>query len=145
MSGVFFNDGASTGPTDRTGDVSAYLILLKDAAGNNRIHPGVQRCGNAACTPIENIGGGQFTTTWALDTPLTVKLLWEQAEAKFRYVVNGETKEIPYPAGMTVAGPPKGNELKRIWLLNLTENCTEARKKAKMEALFDNVQVRRLP
>jgi hypothetical protein len=144
LNGSFFNDGSSTGVNDRTGDIHVFLIIVKDASGANRIIAGIQRCQNASCNPIANLGGTQFATTWAVNVPVTVKLLWQKDQGMFRFVANGEVKDIFYPVGITEGGPPVLDS-KQVWLLNFVENCTEGRKKGSIDALIDDVQVRRQP
>ena len=145
INGTFFNDGSSTGPSDRTGDIQVYLILLKNpATGGNTINVGVQRCGSPTCSPFENLAGGQFATPWSLHVPVAVKVIWQEAEQRFRFVANGETKDVPYPAGIEPAAPP-AFDFKQAHLLNFVKNCTESRKKGKIEAVFDQFEVRRQP
>jgi hypothetical protein len=144
LSGRFFNDGTSTGVNDQAGDVQAFLIIVKDGFGNNRINAGLQRCTNAACSSQSGIGGSQFTTTWLPNVALAVKLVWQNANGKFRFVVNSEVQDIFYPVGLTAAGPPV-RDTKQVFVLNQVENCTAGRKKAKMDALIDQVKVSRQP
>jgi hypothetical protein len=144
LNGTFFNDGSSTGAGDRTGDIQVYLILLKRPSGPNQISAGIQRCQNASCNVFENLAGTAFTTTWALGAPVSVRLLWQRDQGLFRFVANGEVKEMPYPAGVADAGPPVA-DFKQVQVLNFVENCTSDRKKGRIDALLDGVLVRRQP
>jgi hypothetical protein len=145
LNGTFFNDGSSTGPNDRTGDIQVYLILLKNpATGRNTINVGIQRCTTPTCSPFENIGGAQLATTWAENAPVAVRLVWQQAEQRFRFVANGEQKDLAYPAGIAPVAPPVF-DFKQVQVLNFAENCQAARTTAKIDAVFDQIEVRRQP
>ena len=143
-SGNYFNDGSSTGPTDGTGDIGAFLQVQKDNDGGNRIVTGIFRCTSATCSTSTTELFSVFATTWTLNTPVPFKIVWQKDQARFRVVANGEVKDLLYPAGISVAGPPVLN-FKNLRAENTVENCTTGAKKARMDALFDNIAVRRQP
>jgi hypothetical protein len=72
------------------------------------------------------------------------KITWHTSEGKFKFVANGEVQDLFYPVGLTVGGPPILN-FKNIRVDSIAENCTSGRKKVRVDALFDNVEVRRQP
>jgi hypothetical protein len=73
-----------------------------------------------------------------------VRIVWREAAGKFRFVANGEVRDVFYPVGITAAGPPV-RDFKQLDVRNFVENCTKKRKRAVMDALFDDVQVERQP
>src|SRR5262245_12322697 len=89
-----------------------------------------------------------FTTTWALNTPLTLKIVWNEAGNKVTFTVTDPetllTEVVPifYPTTFPV---PPITDLKSVRLLNDVEKCNGSRKSVVMDALFDNVNVRRAP
>jgi hypothetical protein len=143
-SGNYFNDGSSTGPSDGTGDIGGFLQFQRDNDGGKRIVAGLFRCTNATCGTSTTLVSTGFTATWTLNAPQQFKIVWQQDEGKIRFVVNNEVKDVFYPAGLVVAGPPVLN-FKNLRVDNTVENCTSGRKKAAMDVLFENVQVRRQP
>jgi hypothetical protein len=147
---AFFNDGSSPGAGDRTGDILAVFELQKIRNGSNAIVATVNRCGNPGCSPGSTpiVSPTTFTTTWALDAPLTLKIVWNEAGNKVTFTVTDpltlSTEAVPifYPATFPV---PPISDLKSVRLLNDVENCLGNRMNAVMDALFDNVNVRRAP
>jgi hypothetical protein len=149
--GWFFNDG-SGGASDRTGNILASLKLYRGADGVNRIGADVTRCTDAACSATAAaVPGATFSTLWVLGTPLDVTLAWEQASGKFTFTVANpatlatESKDVVYLGTVTDAGPPTVGGFNSLNVLNTVKNCSPVRKRVLMDALFDNVQVRRQP
>ena len=153
--GAFFNDGSSGGAGDRTGDIIAVFELQRRKDGTNRIVATVNRCPNSGCTPGSNpiaVTGNPaaLTTTWDANTPLTLKMVWNQAGGKFAFTVTNpvtlatETVATTYTPTITQGGPPV-SDIKSVRLLNDVENCSGDRKSVSMDALFDNVNFRRVP
>src|SRR5437762_8667856 len=110
--GAFFNDGTSAAAGDRTGDIVAHIQVQKERNGANRIVASVNRCPNAACTPssvplpLAN-NPAVFAATWSLDTPLILKLVWDDVNGKFKFTVTDpltvatEPKSIDYSGTVT--------------------------------------------
>jgi len=151
--GFFFNDGSGS-PTSLIGNIAAFLQLQQDKDGSRSIAAFLLRCDVDSCStaPVIAMTGNPvvFTTTWSLNTPLNLKIIWDDANGKFKFKVTNpataatETKSIVYQ-GVTNAGPPTFFDTKQVRVQNTAENCTASRKRAFMDALFDNVKVQRLP
>ena len=152
--GWFFNDGAG-GPGNATGNILAALHVQKDNDGVNRIEADLYRCPNPDC-----IGGlliplsgnpATFATTWSPNVALNLKLVWDQANGRFKFTVtdpltlDAEVQIITYAGTVTDAGPPTSFDFKAVRVQNYVENCTAARKMSKMDAVFDNIKVKRVP
>jgi len=153
--GTFFNDGSSTGSSDRTGDILAVFELQKRKDGSTLLLAEINRCTNAACSPGStpiNVAGNPavFNTDWTLNSPLTLRMVGNQVGGKFAFTVTdplslaSETIPIIYAGTLTPAGPPV-SDVKSLRLLHDVENCNGNRKSVSMDALFDNVNVRRVP
>jgi hypothetical protein len=152
--GFFFNDGAG-GVGNATGNILASLNVQKDNDGVNRIYAHLNRCTATDCAtsaPVTLAGNPvTFTTTWSPNAPLTLKLVWDQVNGKFKFIVTDpvtlatEVQKIVYLGTVTDAGPPTNFDFKAVRVQNNVENCTAARKMSKMDALFDNVKVKRVP
>jgi len=154
--GAFFNDGSSTGPSDRTGDIIAVFVLEKAPGGVNRIGASVNRCPNATCSPGSSVitsipaNPATFATTWTLGQPLVLKLVWNPLVGQFTFTVKNpttqqtEAKNIVYSPNVSDTAPPT-LDFKSVRLLNRVENCASGRKRVQMEARFDTVEVMRQP
>jgi hypothetical protein len=154
--GAFFNDGTSTGPSDRTGDIIAVFVLEKAPGGVNRIGASVNRCPNATCSPGSSVIGSlpanpaTFATTWSLGQPLILKLIWNPIVGQFTFTVKNpttqgtEAKSIVYSPSVSDAASPV-LDFKSVRVLNRVENCASGRKRVQMEARFDAVEVMRRP
>jgi hypothetical protein len=149
--GWFFNDGTSSGPTDDTGNIIAGIQLAKEADGSNQIQTFVQRCTNASCGTVANIGGPVLTTTWSPDMPLIAKVVWDQANGKFTFAVTDpvtlavESAEVVYQGVVADAGPPANGDFHQVRVQNSVKNCSIGRKEVSMDALFNAVKVLRAP
>jgi hypothetical protein len=146
MGGFFFNDGSSTGASDQTGNVNANIFVqLHPNGGERKISYNAYRCLTVNCSSVENFpgGGASFTTGWDFDVPVTLKLVWQPANKRFRFNVNGaEVKDLGYTLSDT-AGPVNDNKF--IGVSNFVHNCTAGRKRGEVEAVFDQVKVNRQP
>ena len=85
-----------------------------------------------------------FTATWAVNEVVNVKVVWNEAAGKFSFAAKGETHDVFYPVGVVDNGPPL-NDFKALRVSNFVENCNGAYKKGRMDALFDDFQVKRQP
>jgi hypothetical protein len=152
--GWFFNDG-STGSSDETGNIIAGLQLQKEANGSNQIAPFVQRCENSTCSSVSNpalTGNGvAFSAHWSLDSPLVLKLVWDQADGKFTFSIRdpvaltSESHAVVYQGTITDAGPPVPGDFRHVRVQNSVKNCSTGRKQVLMDAFFDNIKVQRAP
>lgn len=151
LGGWFFNDGGG-GASNRTGNILAFLKLLRGADGLNRIEGNVTRCADAACGATTSpIPAASLSTRWSLGTPLILEVVWNQPNGKFTFTVTNpatlaaESKDAVYQGTITDAGPPTVGGFNALQVLNTVKNCSPARKRVATDALFDNVQVRRQP
>lgn len=151
--GWFFNDGTSGGPGDATGNVIAGLQLIQGADGIKRISPLLQRCLDPACNNGSSnaVVPTPFDTLWALNTPLILEFTWEPGDSKFTYTVTNpvtlatESHDFVYQGTFANTGPPTLGGFDALDVRHNVENCTTARKRLLIDALFDNVQVQRQP
>jgi len=151
--GWFFND--SPGAIDNTGNILAGLQLQKDADGVNRINPFVQRCETGTCSTVSNpvlTGNGvAFTATWSLNSPLILKLVWDQANGKFTFAIKdpvaltSESHDIVYQGILADVSPPVPGDFRQLRAQNSVKNCSTGRKQVLMDALFDKIKVQRAP
>jgi len=151
--GAFFNDGSGS-VGNRTGDVIVLFNVQKDEGGVNRIVASVNRCPDSACASsnaINTLAGNPavFTTTWALNTPVALRLVWDDVIGAFKFTANAgtpgaEMKVISYAGLVTEFGPPI-SDFKSVRILNVAENCNGTRKSTAMKVLFDQVMVKRQP
>ena len=154
ISGWFFNDGSSTGPTDDTGNIRVGLQLSKEADGSNQVQGFVLKCADSTCATSvipAGITWPTFTTTWTAGAPLVLKVRVDRTNGKFRFLVRDpatlavETAVVDYLGIVNDNGPAVNGDLKYIRLLNNVKNCTGDRKQVVMDALFDNINVERAP
>lgn len=151
MFGYFFNDG-SGGPDNRTGNVNAFVGLIRTGDGLNRIRAGVQRCVTANCSTLGTVVPEIFfTMPWALNAPLDLEIAWDPANDKFIITATNpdtsatEVRDLVYQGIVTDTDPPAVFTTNALQVQNSVKNCGGARKRVTTEALFDNVQVRRQP
>jgi hypothetical protein len=150
--GWFFNDGSGPGGADDTGNVFASIQLTKEADGSNKVQVFMGKCTNATCsTSIVPAGvtTPTLTTTWTVNTPLILKMRWDRANGKFKFLVKdpatqaSETAVIDYLGFVSDNGAPTNFDLKALRTQNNVKNCSGDRKQVMMNALFDNVNVQR--
>jgi len=149
---AFFNDGTSPAAGDTTGDILGIIELRKNRNGTNTVFASVNRIpvdGSPGSNPIAVPGNPvTFNTTWSIDSPLVLQMQWNQVGGKIKFVVTGaqttETVNITYTGTVAEAGPPI-SDFKSVRLRNTAENCLGDRKRTMMDALFDNINVKRVP
>jgi hypothetical protein len=148
--GWFFNDGSGSA-TDRTGNILAGTQLFRGADGINRIEGNISRCLDAGCATTAFVAGASFSTPWSLNTPLVLEFVWNAALGKFVFTVTNpqtlatESKDVVYQGLVNNAGPPTVGGFNALQATNSVKNCSSARKRVVMDALFANVQVQRQP
>lgn len=142
LTGSFFNDGSSTGPGDRTGDILAVMQKRLDHNGN-QITVSLSRCTEPGCPTSTLLSSFTFTSTWTPGRAHTLRLEWDAAGNRFLFTVNpGKSSEestaLTYTASDSL--PPVVN-FKQIRAQNRAANCLSERKKVVMQALFDTVKL----
>ena len=140
--GFFFNDGSSTGPNDRTGDIIAGMNKDLDRDGRSTV-AFIARCLDAACVSSPTVVSRVFEKTWSPRLPDTLQLQWDRDGHQFLFAVNPgtageETAALSYTASEAL---PAVLALKAIRASHSAANCTEARKKVSITAAFDDVLV----
>lgn len=140
--GAFFNDGSSTGPSDRTGNILAGIQKHLDLNGNHFV-AFVDRCPDAGCPTSTTLSSFAFTTTWTPGRADTLRLEWDPTVNRFLFTLNaGTSREESTGLTYTVSDslPPVIN-FKQLVVQNRGANCLSGRMKVVMEALFDNVKL----
>jgi hypothetical protein len=142
--GSFFNDGASSGAGDRTGDVSAGIQKLHDSVGRSAITAFVSRCGDPTCSSGTTVGSHLFATPLSFGRADTLGLRWDQAGHQFVFTVNPHTSHqesatISY-SGTDVA-PPAGGNIKELLLSSVAAQCSAGARRVGIDSRFDNVRV----
>jgi hypothetical protein len=142
IAGGFFNDGSSTGASDRTGDIMAAIEKIKDSSGVFVIRAWVARCKDATCSTTGVFLSHDFTSTWTETKADTLKLQWVPSQNKFIFTVNpGPLKEsyaLSYN-GLYTDTHPAIADFRHLAIYNYVANCTSARKSATTRATFDAV------
>lgn len=145
--GFFFNDGTSTGPEDRTGNIIGFISMQRNAGplSNQAFIAGISRCLIASCDQSTTLASETFDATWALNETVPIRLVWRKAASKFTFVVKGEAHDIPYPAGLVDNGPPI-TSFNALRASNFVENCAAGGYKMGLtDVVFDTFSVRRQP
>ena len=139
--GAFFNDGSSTGPNDRKGDVLAEMQMLVDSQSGNIFDLTVFRCLDSQCASTSVLGSVQFITTWVIGQKRMIVLAWDAPNNRFQGFVdfqqpNQEMHNVSY-GGLADANPPVF-DLKGLAITTVMANCTAGRTMSQMTTLFDN-------
>ena len=140
--GIFFNDGSSTGPEDRTGDIGAAIQKHRDRDGNH-IVAYIFPCPDAACHVAPNLATYVFNTTWTPGRPDTLSIQWDAAGNQFLFGVNAgtpqeETVALPYAQSDSL---PAAFGFKEMRVHNTPAHCTAGRRKVSIDATFDDVRL----
>lgn len=151
LTGFFFNDG-TVPESGAVGNIVALLGLVRDSTGANTITGSLRRCTASDCNTTEPVGppAVTFATSWSLNVPVILRIVWAKGAGKVKFDVNpgtpgGETQEIVYASSITDAGPPKSFDSKQVGVNTTLENCDSAAVGAVIDALIDNVKVQRAP
>src|SRR5262245_6781119 len=86
--GSFFNDGSSTGPNDRKGDVLAEIQMLLDSQSGSVFDLTVFRCLDSQCAFTNVLGSVQFVTTWVIGQQRMIVLAWDAPNNRFQGFVD---------------------------------------------------------
>ena len=153
MNGLLFHSGTGGGPSDLTGSVGFSFHVRKDiAAPTNKIVALLFQCTAANCSSNTVLASHEFATHWSLNTPVVIRATWQSASHSVRFEVNpgaagAETFDMDYTAtsvGTDDTDPPTG-DFKTLRVQNIVQNCSGARKRGFIDALFDKVTFKRKP
>jgi hypothetical protein len=144
ISGNYFNDGASTGPSDATGNIIANVRLNAGGDGTRTILGRVTRCSNGGCTSSSTVVSQTFAATWAPRQPVRLTLTWDQPNSQFvvsaKPVFGGQTETHNLPYALSDSTPSTAPS-RSLRLVHVAPNCNGSRKHAFMDALYDSVMV----
>lgn len=108
---TLFNDGASTGPGDRTGDVTAAIDVYPAGDGSTSIRAGLYRCSEARCAWIRGVYSAAFAMRGREGEPHVLTLRWDEPRHRVvATIATGSGKErvaLVYAETITPA-PPVG-------------------------------------
>ena len=142
IGGNFFNSGEGTSPDD----VSAQLIIWVDATNTPRMDVGIWWG-----WPGHNYEGyWTHVAYFPLGTPLAAALAWDKANHQFFATV--KIKGEPGPGTQAAASYgalgvsdlyPAADPTKNLYATTVAMNCTNNLSISHVDALFDNVSIRR--
>ena len=151
LDAALFNSvsAVKSGTGDQTGDVQAVIQKVLDSGtgalptATHIIEAFLQLCNNADCgnnTVLPN--SVVFTKKWAFDVSQKLTWEWDDAQSQVVFTVgtpgspNAETHAVPY-SQVNMGGP--GFDFKGIGVATSGASCTAGRRRATIEAGFDNV------
>jgi hypothetical protein len=139
----FFNDGSSTGPGDRTGDIVADIETVLDAGVGQVIRAVMFRCSDSSCRAGDSVVISTFTTTWQFKRPHAVRIVWDPANKKFGYAMKPKTGpeevlEIPYTYDDSRS---PGGKFAQLQARLSVPDCNGSRKHATIEFTADYVNI----
>jgi len=142
--GGFFNDGTSTGPGDRTGDILAGIESVRDSATGDQIDASFSRCTNANCSIATTPAAVAFAASWVQGVANTMSVQWDKPNKQFIYTLNPGGNQEQHILTYTFSdsnGPVV--DFKQLSAQNSVASCLDPapRAYAIMKALFDNVMV----
>jgi hypothetical protein len=144
--GGFFNDGSSTGPSDRTGDIIAGVQKIRDTIQGDVIQVFIVRCPDASCSFTTSVAGQNFLTPWSEGQVHAMSVLWDKPNKQFIYAIvegkNTEQLTLPYSQNDS---PLPVNNFKQLSINNSAANCAGSQKRSSMTAVFDTVMMQRSP
>jgi hypothetical protein len=141
--GEFFNDGTSTGPGDRTGDIIGNIQSVRDTLLGDRIEAAITRCTNANCSTITSPAFVTFTASWVRGVANTLSVQWDKPNKQFIYTLNPGGRQEQHILTYTFADSAAPVvDFKQVAVSNSAASCTAPpRANAIMKALFDNVML----
>jgi hypothetical protein len=142
--GWYFNDGTSTGPSDATGNVGAFVWLQRTSTSTDKPNVlrgvgGVYRVLGPSGLPTALLGMVDLGPA-KKSVPATLRLLWDAAANEFVFQLNGGAVQT---IGYTLSDidPPSGG-FKDLEVRGDVANCTAApRPFGEITASFDDVFV----
>lgn len=139
-----FNDGASTGSTDRTGDYIALVQAFRrsdsaDPAGTLKVEAQVSRCLNASCSDEEQIVNPvDLGISLTVGSPFTLKLIWDAPNNRFLAGVSS-IANVPLPYAASDSNPAI-RPAASIQVSNSSANCTAGPTEADLTAAVRRVR-----
>jgi len=96
---VKFNDGASTGSTDRTGDMMGRVQVVRDSASVDppdvlQVEGSVHRCENADCSDVKRFGGMHALGPVNVGAKFQIRVSWDKANKQFLFGLNSNA-DVP--------------------------------------------------
>lgn len=150
LRGGFFNTGSPV-PQTETNDVIAWIFLVRRSnalVDTVAVEAQMFRCANALCTQVNSLQNrslGTVACPGRFCPPVILRITWEPAANRFRFLRVGVPEQIvPYTLADAL---PATRPFKVLDILPSVATCTPAagRKRASMDALFDNVVVNTPP
>lgn len=151
--GFFFNDGTSPAPGDPTGDIGAAIQKVRDSKLGHRIEAYIFRCPESGCILGTTLSFFTFATSWTEGQVHTLRVQWDPSNNRFLFAVGSCTGPQGGPCTTTVeetaaltytlpdAIPAILSNVKGLRADNTVANCMAGRKRAFMQARFDNVMI----
>ena len=142
ITGAFFNDGTSSGPGDRTGDIAANFQLHRDSINGDQIQANIIRCTNASCSSTTQVTV-VFTSIWVKGVARTLNMQWDKPNKQFIFTLNPGGIQEQHILTYTVSDTnPAVAPFIHLASQNSAASCQSGpRTSAIMKALFDNVMV----
>jgi hypothetical protein len=103
FAGAYYNDGSSTGGSDMTGDINAYVLINSDAGAPLTVRFMVTRCGNSSCGTEPSLFTDALGAINA-NEPHSFVLLWDGSV--FTYGMDAITRAYDPRAVAPVLKPP---------------------------------------
>lgn len=127
---VKFNDGASTGPTDRTGDMMGRVQVVRDSDSLDppdvlQVDGSVHRCQNADCSDVKRFGGTNSLGPVNVGAKFQVRVIWDKANKQFLFGLNTNA-DVPVPYTQNDALPAVAPAA-TLDQDNTPANCTSGR------------------
>jgi hypothetical protein len=101
---VKFNDGGSTGPTDRTGDYIGRVQVVRDSDATDppeilQAVGSIHRCQNADCSDQKRFGGDNPLGPVTVGKAHQVRVTWDKPNHQFLFGLNTNADvAVPYTA-----------------------------------------------
>jgi hypothetical protein len=127
---IKFNDGSSTGPSDRTGDHLGRVQVVRDSDSTDppeilQVVGSIHRCQNADCSDQKRFGGDNPLGPVTVGKQHQVRVIWDQANHQFLFGLNTNADvAVPYTASDSApAVQPEATLSQRA----TPANCTSGR------------------
>lgn len=127
---IKFNDGASTGPNDRTGDYLGRVQVVRDSDSTDppdvlQAIGSVHRCQNADCSDVKRFGGDNPLGPVNVGKAHQVRVTWDQANHRFLFGLNTNADvPVPYTASDSKAAVHPSATIEQR---DTPANCTSGR------------------
>ncbi len=140
---AFFNNGASAGAGDATGDVLSGFQLVQDEAGGRSVEAFLYRCTDASCSGGTLVNETTLSTVVNFNEVHTLQQVWDPGLDQVVYTANPGTLDeeqvmLSYPDS---DAEPAQNDFghHRLGLRNEVEDCTAEQQGALGWGFVDNV------